>query len=78
MSAEANCYPAEYRACQNNWYQQNRPSDTMFKFLNAGCWMGPADLVLQVIDAGVDFTNETCYKQDDQGLWQVHLCSWAV
>lgn len=69
-SAEANCFPENTPACGNNatWYAENRPSDTSYRFVNGGCWMGPADLVPAIIDSWVNWENPTW---DDQWAWQV-------
>ena len=73
LSTESNCFPYSVPVCleRGAWYHRHRPTNTSFPFLNSGGWMGPAGLVLDIVDASVNFSNPASYQQNDQGLWHV-------
>lgn len=74
MSAEANCWPRPSRACDSGaaWYTQHRPSNSTYRYLNSGGMIGPADLIVQLIDSVVNWASPTRYERD-QRIWQVRL-----
>lgn len=87
VSAEVNCFPSYLRACQNEsvWYTKNRPTNTSYKFLNSGGYIGPANLLLLILNSAINFSNPHSYQQEDQGVWQVltrfveqHMCGHVL
>lgn len=73
MSAERNCFPPS-RACESGaaWYAQHRPTDSPYRYLNSGGMIGPADLIVDMINSVVDWVSPPRYE-NDQRLWQVRV-----
>ena len=73
MSAEMNCFPA-CAACKAGaqWYAQHRPSNTSYRYLNSGGFIGPVDLILRMVDSVIDWHNPPRFE-NDQKVWQARL-----
>ncbi|KAL4425810.1 hypothetical protein ABPG75_009826 [Micractinium tetrahymenae] len=74
FSAEANCFPNETdgssRACNTTgWYATHRPTDTPYKYLNCGSFMGPAKLIAWLIKEN-RARPDLDPNQIDQGFFQ--------
>lgn len=71
MSAEANCFPKGTRACKRDarWYARHRPTNSSYRYLNSGGMIGPAGLIVQLIDSVVNWASPP--HANDQRVWQV-------